>query len=423
MLTRPSRRKKEIPTKLEYQDYDVYCGAACAEMVLEDLKVKNLDQKSLFIASNSFHTIDPHTSWNSSPDGLVYTLNHNKPKTFKSKFNLYANKKQNVILARMLWVMWKYNVPCIVVVRGGEHWIVIYGFDPLGENPKNVNDINCKINGLYINNPWRSIRTQGYIKYDYWLKHYSSTVFSGHWHDKYLAICDPPKGKKKRSLVEAYMLQKPFQQKATEKKVPVKNNLYLANTNIPLKPEKFNQNKASKNTIKINPVNGQNIINEKTAAKYALRALKNDGFYIPSKMSLILSKPTPDKPVLVQYIGEDYFYYLVPIKDSNKKVYGVMSMAAIDGRFLEATFAMKYKEPIVFKPLARGEILRVLKAGNYINEQDLKKLKIYRSLVWKYCRQSLSTCLPFHMITIDRRKVYVRIDKIIFAELTTSTKC
>src|SRR5450631_3574225 len=94
--------KKEILVKPEYQATDIYCGAACAEMVLNSLGVKHLTQAKLYSQSHNFPTIDAEKTWKSSPDGLRYTLNFNKGE-FKGKFGLYFNERQSEIARRIVW--------------------------------------------------------------------------------------------------------------------------------------------------------------------------------------------------------------------------------------------------------------------------------------------------------------------------------
>ena len=56
------------------QDTDYYCGAACAQMVLDSLGAGLLDQNVLYNDNHSHSTTE--AGWYTGPDGLQWTM-HN----------------------------------------------------------------------------------------------------------------------------------------------------------------------------------------------------------------------------------------------------------------------------------------------------------------------------------------------------------
>ena len=65
------------------QDTDYYCGAACAQMVLDSIGAGLLDQDDLYADNHSHSTIDSGVNWATAPDGLQWTLNDRRPAGFQ----------------------------------------------------------------------------------------------------------------------------------------------------------------------------------------------------------------------------------------------------------------------------------------------------------------------------------------------------
>jgi hypothetical protein len=81
---------ENLPLQHHQQDTDYYCGAACAQMVLEAISAGILDQDDLYADNHSHSTLDSSVDWFTAPDGLEWTLNDRRPSSFKNYFALCA---------------------------------------------------------------------------------------------------------------------------------------------------------------------------------------------------------------------------------------------------------------------------------------------------------------------------------------------
>jgi hypothetical protein len=425
MFPTPSTMSNVVPTKLEFQEDTNYCGAACAAMVLDEIGPNRLTQKELYDESHDFDTADDTNNWFSSPDGLADTLNNNLPPAFTEKFKLYANGSQLDIARRMAWTIFKFKLPCITAVLETDHWIVVYGFDHDDAEPSGPRDTQFNILGLYVNDPWETERKQNHIDYSTWQENYAATVDGGPWDGRYIAICDPSRKGKKTGKVPVSKKGKPESQKPELNMFNPANSPIQPKENAPLD----NPIMASKSIDKleipqppmkntINPVTGKKIIDEISAGKYAVWTLQTRSFYNPKMLSMMMTKPSPGKPLLVKYLGRDDFYYLVPIKENNK-IYSVMSISATKEKYREASFAMDRKKPMKFNIFGTAQIKKLLtKTKKFGGSEQFKKINITKSLVWKPCSQSLSPYMPFYEVKIKNRKVYIRLDGKVFPKLT-----
>jgi len=66
---------ENLAVQMHQQDTDYYCGAACAQMVLETIGAGLLDQDDLYADNHSHSTLAP--GWYTGQDGLQWTLKLN----------------------------------------------------------------------------------------------------------------------------------------------------------------------------------------------------------------------------------------------------------------------------------------------------------------------------------------------------------
>ncbi len=421
MFPTPPTSRKTVPIRVEFQKGEFYCGAACASMLLDKLGPNKLSQKDLYDQSHDFESADDPADWYSTPDGLEFTLNNNLPRDFDDSFKLYKNSGQNDIARRMAWTISQFTLPCIASVMEDSHWIIVYGFKYRGNEPTSSSDTDLDILGLYIHDPWRA-NAQGFIDYSTWKANYASPVVGGNWHGKYLAICDPKKkSKKTRKNIFSEGTNTNFQK--SELKQSLKKDI-LFSKGLVSNPENtiplVDVSSPTMSTTK-NPVNGEVIIDKQSAGKYAQWVLSTNKFYNSEMLKMTIPNLIPGESVLIEYIGKDDYYYIVPMIN-NRKIYSLMCITANKVHFREGSFAMEQQKPIKFKPLTFRRIKNLLTKNNYLNDRNIGKIKIHGSLVWKVCSQSLSPLMPFHLVTVGREKVYIRIDGIIFPKLTGHAK-
>jgi hypothetical protein len=65
---------EDLPTQYHQQDTDYYCGAATAQMVLQQCGAGILGQVGLYNDNHSHSTAE--SGWYTAPDGLTWTMNN-----------------------------------------------------------------------------------------------------------------------------------------------------------------------------------------------------------------------------------------------------------------------------------------------------------------------------------------------------------
>ena len=373
------------------QDSDEYCGAACAQMVLDSSPINRgiLPQNQLYTESQN-NSVEP-AIWFSPPDGLKYVMNHNDSRGF-GFFSLVDTPTDNdVRTTQIINTINLYKVAPIVLINNGLHWVVVYGYevDPEAE-PRQIK--------LYVNNPYYDsgkivMHTSGgdacpnnplaritdsEVPYDIWIRDYLTKASFGsvdNWNGKYVAICDPAPVEKK--------ILKPFAfKKYTE---------------------------------------GNQLINPYQAKEFAMKAIKKHNLFT-NKMSVkYLKKLIPGEPKLVKRIDrKNDYYYIVPIQDVAKNIRAMINIDARFGTLREAGTGQNIQHPLQFKALSHVKIKKAI--GDKIN---LKKgvTKIYKEaisnypmLVWRPCLQSFSPFWPFHLVSLGNQKIFISLDGKVFTK-------
>jgi hypothetical protein len=381
-----------LTAKFEQQKTDKSCGAACAVMVMKMIGVEPPEQLAFFKEIKKFHTKDNGANkehWSSSPDGLQDRLNAWIKQDFY--FKIYANQSQTAISRRIVWTLFHYKTPCIVLISAGIHWVVLYDFKKQGDPPGDYNDFEMKdVLGFYILDPFDRVPSETIVDYtNGWLGEKLKPENKGFWKHKYVALCDPkpPGGKKDKKLF--------FSMKKTTTPVAMKPGPPIIRVNEP------------------GPAYG--LINDETAKQYSLWQLTNGGFYDPAKFTRMMVGPSPGKPLLVQELETKDFWWIVPFMEAGKKNTGVMRLNAKNAGFLDASFAMYTDQPFNLTGLSFKKISNLLmdKYGVIRSKIDIEDI-----LVWKPCVQSYSPFLPFYKVKAGKRTCYVRLDGKVFSRLT-----
>ena len=209
------------PVNLSFhqQNTDVYCGAACAMMVLRGagVGISALTQKELFDDSNSSPGGDTG-NWNSFPDGLVTTLNaewdahwQGQPNHPGTRFILFICDSAADLLQVVRATMEDASLEAapIVVRSAGAHWITVKQMDV---GPAAAGTGIEPILGFHVHDPWPPLDPEAdttphddgdqcgstankswpchHVNLEYWNRKYIRPVNrAGLWHDKRLAIC------------------------------------------------------------------------------------------------------------------------------------------------------------------------------------------------------------------------------------------
>ena len=408
----------KLTAAIQVQETDYFCGAASAQSILAYRQVFRA-QSTLYRHIRKFPTLDRGKNcmkWYSAPDSLKKILNYylhklNPANIRGKKFDLYVTSDRKALAKKLIWALRKFNIPCISLVKGGNHWIVVFGYllDPATSD----------VQGFYVFDPIVGT-TEEFIEYKQrWKLKFDTTVTQGRWNHKHIAIIDPDgKKRKPRKLPEVIP------------DLSGKRKSMFLNTSIQSKPEDPPVTPANPQTLnEIKPIkiftkspvdDTAKVVDIPTAKGYALWLLKPGGFYDPKMFKLYSANRNAAEPVMVQDLDSKELYYIVPIKYGTQKNYGLMCLAASDASHLESAFSTEIKRYFSFTPLSQKKIKSVIKSK--YGKADVREMSIYPTLVWKYCRQSLTVYQPFHMITMGKTTVYIRIDGILFTKLSKSSR-
>jgi hypothetical protein len=387
------------------QDTDYYCGAACAQMVLETIVAGILDQDDLYADNHSHSTIE--SGWASGPDGLQWTMNDRRPPTFSNYFALFALDTEEAISRKICWTIHHYQVAPIALVYGWAHWIAIRGYST-SAHPASSADNTYTIEAFDVNNPWpptpsfddptkapppphsagdgcgaggdRGVANE-HITYGTWQSTYMTGVPGGYWNGKFVAVCDP---------------EPPAERGGPRVQQPRRRR-------------------------------GNDLITSAAAAEAAVAGFKRFGLAERKDWAALLAKAKPAEAVTVQRLDRPHeFYSIVPFRIAR----GTAAVAAVNARwgdYQQAALLPKLRGDLY--GLNREAALKLVVGKRIDLGNDLGRFLVrsgavclYPYLVWRPCRESLSPYYPFHMLTIGRHRLYVRIDGEIFTSLTLNMK-
>lgn len=388
---------ENLTIQYHQQDTNYYCGAACAQMVLETIGAGLLDQDDLYADNHSHSTIEP--SWYTGPDGLRWTLNDRRPASFTNYFALFELANEDSISRKIIWTIHHYQVAPVALVYGWAHWIVVRGYEASAA-PSSSADNSYTITAFDVNNPWPptpspapppphsaadSCGTGGmhgianeHIAYATWQSTYMTGVPGGHWAGKFLAVCDPE---------------------------PPPS--YIGATRPPAK--EFKRTK---------------LLSPDDAVKFAETGLRDYGLFERDAWKGALSKTSPAEPILVQRLDQpDSFYYIIPMQASQKRSPVLVSVDARFGDYRQSILLPR--GAMQFAAQADRESLKNRLADKRYEFEDRRGQLLIRkeasclhpTLVWKPCRESLSPFYPFYMLSTATARIYIRIDGQVFTRL------
>lgn len=386
-----------LDVQYHQQDTDYFCGAACAQMVLDQVGAGLLDQANLYNDNNSHSNIEE--GWYTAPDGLEWTMNNRKPATFTNPFVLFALDNEDAISRKIVWTIHHYRIAPIAMVLGSRHWIVIRGFDA-SANPMSAADNSYTINGFDVNDPWPATpapapppphtmgdrcgsggdygTANGHISYATWKNTYMTGVSWGHWNGKFVAVCDP--------------------------------DLPPATVGVSHQPQHF--------------FSGDRIIQKKEAIQVCHAGLDQYELYQKEWWRKALSQSKPGEPVLVHRLDQpDNFYYLVPFETSRNNVTALISVDARYGDYNQGAILSEPRPHLSnaynVKKIVKNVVNKRFQLPGRLGKIFVRPeaFSLYPTLVWMPCLESLSSYWPFHMITVGLQKIYIRIDGVIFTEL------
>jgi len=388
---------EDLGTEYHQQDTDYYCGAASAQMVLEECGAGLLSQVNLYNDNHSHSTTE--SGWYTAPDGLTWTLNNRQSGRY---FVLDALATEDAISRMIAWTIHHYQVAPVAMVFGWAHWIVVRGFTA-SDTPASSQDVGYTISGFDVNNPWpptpspapppphstgdvcgsggsRGVADE-HISYTTWRTDYMTGIPSGHWAGKFVAVCDPEPPPERH-------------------------------------PDRQEQERPE--------FDGERLIEPGVAAELSVRALERAGLTERDTWRKALGDTEVGDPVLVQRLDRpDSFYWIVP-RGRGRGATAVVNIDARFGTYMQAR-ALPDPEGTALLTLDRkdvdGLILDTLhqlpgREGQLLVRPGLACVSDH--WVWRPCRESLSPFYPFKVVNYGANRLYVRADGRVFTHLTTS---
>lgn len=380
---------KNTGSKYHTQDTGYYCGAASAMVVLAEIGVGygSLDQDDLYL-SNHNHNVKP--GWATDPEGLKYTMVHQKPASFHNTFIVYRGSSEADASRKIVDTLRIYGVSPIVLVYGCMHWIVVVGVQT------NVNPATgaYSIDGFWVNNSVHQnnephsladvcgtggshgIENQ-WVSYTSW----HNTYLTGCNYDsaggslQYICICDPDVPKIELPVLKEFKRYFKGERLAPAEEISVVLHQELERMSL-----------------------------------------------LETKQLSPLREGQFGAPLLVRRMDRPKsYYYLAPCLKGNN----VIGYAQADAFFgnLEGVFTLqKEAKMLEVNPdvLIRKLSGRKFEMRNQKGRIKLssKNIKISKVLVWRPCQESFSPHLPFWRISFGGGTFYQRIDGPIFSQLT-----
>jgi hypothetical protein len=390
----------DLPVAYHQQDTDYYCGAASAQMVLNELGHWFPNQNGLYNDNHS-HSV-AEAGWSTAPDGLQWTMNHRQHAKY---FALDALSSEDAISRMIVWTIHHYKVASIALVYGWDHWIVVRGYAATA-HPKSSTDTSYCITSFDVNNPWppspsfygkaphhppphsttdkcgtggsRGIANQ-HISYAAWQSTYMTGVPSGHWGGKFVAICDPDP-----PPTTAGRLCKPPMERLVV----------------------------------------DHLISPSQAQQQAIKGLSAYELDTRQTIQAASHKASTRTPVLVERLDHpNSYYYIVPFGTQGAEIPLAVIVDGHTGIYNESIVGESGTEDVVTLPDpedARNKLIgRDIQLPGMLGRLHILKetVSLHPTMVWKPCLESLSPYYPFHLFTSGGHQIYVRSDGEVFTTL------
>jgi hypothetical protein len=386
-----------LPVVYHQQDTDYYCGAASAQMVLDEIGARLLPQDDLYNENHSHSTTEP--GWATAPDGLVYTMNDRRPASFHDLFAIFGPIHEDSISRKICWTIRDRKVAPIALVYGWQHWIVVRGYDATA-HPLGHDDSTYTITGFEINNPWPPTPQPGpppphdphdgcgtggergvadeHISYSFWKSTYMTGVPSGHWKGQFVAVCAG------------------------------NDSVTWPLESAPV-PRRFD---------------GVTLLPPDQVSDLALELMDEINLAERENWKDALANVRGQKPLLVQRLDHpDSAYYIVPVGRTPDEATAAVALDARYGNYLQSVAPPAGRSWMPGRLDMNGA--RELVSSRRFELENFGGAVVFRpdfiaggeSLVWKPCIESLSPFMPFYRYTSGAATAYVRLDGAVFTAL------
>jgi hypothetical protein len=320
-----------------------------------------------------------YTCWATSPKALERLLNGQQTSAVFAVTTSGNDAAATIALLDTL----DRGVPGVALIRGWQHWVVVDGYLHGGPDPWALPGRN--LNGVYVRNP----QSAGlhYIDWNVWKDEYLNFVPCGQYANTILVISG------RRNAIPPVPPPAPP-------------------TNVRILKQKAYINREELYAM-MPPASAR-----KEAQRVAATLLQGS-----ARWRAALGGKEPDVPLLVQRLDRyDDYYYIVPFKRGQAETARLV-VDATTGKFMEASAIEKegeslapYKPPTSPLESCYGRPLDLPAVRNRVVRPGT--VGQHPVFVWKPCKESSSPLLPFYLLTVGDRVVYVRVDGQVFDELT-----
>lgn len=179
---------------------DHYSGPACVQMILNccpDTIARHYNDQDDIYSSIMSHNAEPAT-WFSDPSGVQGTL---EDPIFSPCGNWvdYSNTDKNLVMGKMLYWMKTTRYLAPVSISSSEHWVTVIGYETDVEPPFSG---SVTLQNIFFYDPLPGNPSYGWEAGNVWLTDseywgVSLNKPGSAWHNKYIAIIEPPEAKLK----------------------------------------------------------------------------------------------------------------------------------------------------------------------------------------------------------------------------------
>src|SRR5438876_1441802 len=97
---------ENLTIECHQQDTHTYCGAACAQMVLDQIGAGLISQDDLYEDNNGHNSpAEQAEGWWTGPRGLEWTMAHRKPASFANTFVLFHEAQEETVSRKIIWTI------------------------------------------------------------------------------------------------------------------------------------------------------------------------------------------------------------------------------------------------------------------------------------------------------------------------------
>jgi hypothetical protein len=372
---------------------DNYCGPACAQMILDYLGVFETDQASLAGSVNStgISALEGgvYNSWFTRPDELV-TMLHSQALDPDRPFVHWNFPDHSQFRTQLKNFVEDQSIPPpIVPVHGlAGHWVVLFQYHVNGRNRSFIGhdpSFNQKDRGAIPGGP------------------------------VVINIADQRKNFRHARNLVAIVKSPDVDAREGGQDAPADE---MEQTGRGLDPLP---------SIASEQFPPQNI------PRQAMEEMIAYGVIDPESSRGISPDPTPGAPLLVKVLDEpDENYYLIGLQHSSNKNRYLTRLDAYEGQYLDS-LSIPPTEYLLGKSAIGSEVYKnvykqlvtQMKKELWFRAFDMELSRTNPdgveepNLIWKLCNESLSPYYPFYEVRAEQTTFYVRIDGVVFTNLTT----